>query len=73
MLSRQLTFVMHNLTAKFNSLKNLESSEFPNGDNSGARNLPNDSILKAALRDFVETNIKSLSDIVGCEMIKEIA
>jgi hypothetical protein len=54
MLSRQLTFFMHNLMAKFNNLKDLESSEFPKGEYSGVKNLPNESILKAALKAFVE-------------------
>jgi len=54
MLSRQLTFFMHNLMAKFNNLKDLESSEFPKGDNSSVKNLPNDSMLKDALKAFVE-------------------
>ena len=58
MISRQLTFLMHNFMVKFNNIKSLEISEFPKGDNQNARNLPNDSVLKAAVRDLVETNLK---------------
>lgn len=58
MISRQLTFLMHNFMSKFNNIKSLENSEFPNGDNQSAKNLPNNSVLKTAVRDLVETNLK---------------
>lgn len=58
MISRQLTLLMHNFMVKFNNIKSLEISEFPKGENNGAKNLANDSALKAAVKDFVESNLK---------------
>jgi hypothetical protein len=49
---------MHNFMVKFNNIKSLEISEFPKGNNKGVKNLANDSVLKAAVKDFVESNLK---------------